>query len=251
MDGLLHGLAQNKSAGSIVVDTLIKGTIGAATSYGLGVLGKLATGAASKLALTGVGKTLTSVSNSTTFKLATSTFDKVNSSFIGKNIVESSVETLISTSSALVKDEKLSFDKLATNFISNLVTNSIFNSIDISKNTRVKEDAVEGGLETCIVAKNGIKIKWFASHGVDRAIGDGMKRACIKPESILDARKNPLKINDIVMDQFGRRSQRFIGDTAEVVINPLTVKIVSINPTSSRKAAKLFKEFEAKKWLLN
>ena len=62
MDGLLHGLAQNKSAGSIVVDTLIGGTIGAATSYGLGVLGKLATGAASKLALTGVGKTIASVS---------------------------------------------------------------------------------------------------------------------------------------------------------------------------------------------
>ena len=145
MDGLLHGLAQNKSAGSIVVDTLIKGTIGAATSYGLGVLGKLATGAASKLALTGVGKTIASVSNRTTFKLAASAFDKVNSSFIGKNIVESSVETLISTASALVKDEKLSFDKVATNFISNLVTNSIFNSIDITKNTRVKEDVVEGG----------------------------------------------------------------------------------------------------------
>ena len=90
-------------------------------------------------------KTVASVSNSTTFKLAASAFDKVNSSFIGKNIVESSVETLISTASALVKDEKLSFDKLATNFISNLVTNSIFNSIDITKNTRVKEDVVEGG----------------------------------------------------------------------------------------------------------
>ena len=145
MDGLLHGLAQNKSAGSIVVDTLIGGTIGAATSYGLGVLGKLATGAASKLALTGVGKTIASVSNRTTFKLAASAFDKVNSSFIGKNIVESSVETLISTASALVKDEKLSFDKVATNFISNLVTNSIFNSIGITKNTRAKEDVVEGG----------------------------------------------------------------------------------------------------------
>ncbi len=173
MDGLLHGLTQNKSAGSIVVDTLIKGAIGAATSYGLGVLGKLATGAASKLALTGVGKTIASVSNSSTFKLA---------------------------ASALVKDEKLSFDKLATNFVSNLVTNSIFNSIDITKNTRVKEDVVEGGLKTGIVAKNGIKVKWFTSHGVDRVIGDGMKRACIKPESILDAIKNPLKINDIVMD---------------------------------------------------
>ena len=92
-------------------------------------------------------KTVSSVSNSTTFKLAASTFDKVNSSFIGKNIVESSVETLISTASALVKDEKLSFDKVATNFISNLVTNSIFNSIGITKNTSVKDDVVEDGID--------------------------------------------------------------------------------------------------------
>ncbi len=100
----------------------------------------------------------------------------------------------------------------------------------------------KGGLETGIIAKNGIKIEGFTSHGVDRAIGDGMKRAGVKPESILDAIKNPLKINDVVTDQFGRQSQRFIGETAEVVINPLTGKIVSINPTSSSKAAKLLKE---------
>ncbi len=98
-------------------------------------------------------KTVASVSNSTTFKLAASAFDKVNSSFIGKNIVESSVETLISTASTLVKDEKLCFDKLATNFISNLVANSIFNSIGITKNTRVNEDVVESGVK--LVFKTG------------------------------------------------------------------------------------------------
>ena len=35
---MLHGLAQNKSAGSIVVDTLIKGTIGAVSKLALTVV---------------------------------------------------------------------------------------------------------------------------------------------------------------------------------------------------------------------
>jgi len=121
---------------------------------------------------------------------------------------------------------------------------TVANSEGIIKGTG---NAIKGGLETGIIAKNGIKIEGFTSHGVDRAIGDGMKRAGVKPEAILDAIKNPLKINDVVTDQFGRQSQRFIGETAEVVINPLTGKIVSINPTSSSKAAKLLKELGVQK----
>lgn len=74
---------------------------------------------------------------------------------------------------------------------------------------------------------------------VNRAIGDGFKRAGVQPDSILDALKNPLKINNVVTDNLGRNSQRFIGKSAEVVINPDTGKIISVNPTSSSKAAKL------------
>lgn len=43
-------------------------------------------------------------------------------------------------------------------------------------------------------------------------------------------------------DNLGRQSQRFIGKTAEVVVNPTTGKIISINPTSSSKAAKLLEQ---------
>ena len=117
-------------------------------------------------------KTVASVSNSTTFKLAASTFDKENSSFIGKNIVESSVETLISTASALVKDEKLSFDKVATNFISNLVANSIFNSIGITKNTSVENDVLEDKSKLDEVFKGADNYKLsddvFENHILDR-----------------------------------------------------------------------------------
>jgi hypothetical protein len=93
--------------------------------------------------------------------------------------------------------------------------------------------------EPDIVAANGTNITNFTGHAVDRAIGDGLKRAGVGPQAILDALKNPLKIGDVRVDQLGRQSQRFIGREAEVVVNPQTGSIVSVNPTSSSKAARL------------
>jgi hypothetical protein len=61
---------------------------------------------------------------------------------------------------------------------------------------------------------------------------------------VLDALKNPLKIGDIKTDQLGRASQRFIGGTGEVVVNPQTGKIISVNLTSSKKAARLMRQLE-------
>jgi RHS repeat-associated protein len=88
-----------------------------------------------------------------------------------------------------------------------------------------------------IVAANGIKVKGFAGHAVIRAIQRG-----VKPKAILDALKNPLKVGEIVIDNLGRASQRLIGRSAEVVINPETGRIISVNPTSSSKATKLLKQ---------
>ena len=72
-----------------------------------------------------------------------------------------------------------------------------------------------------------------------------LKRAIernISRESIFDTLKKPLKIEEIKIDSFGRPSQRFIGKKTEVVINPETHQIVSVNPTSSKKLEKLEKE---------
>jgi len=91
--------------------------------------------------------------------------------------------------------------------------------------------------KTSIQAANGIKITGFAKHGLDRVIERG-----VKPNAILDAIKNPLKTGNVVTDQLGRQSQRFIGQFGEVVVNPQTGKIISVNPTSSSKAAKLLKQ---------
>lgn len=99
----------------------------------------------------------------------------------------------------------------------------------------------KGAAKTGIEAANGLKITGFTEHGVNRAIGD-FSRAGVKPNAILDALKNPLKINNIATDALGRQSQRFIGRFGEVVVNPQTGKIISVNPTSTSKAARLLKQ---------
>jgi len=95
--------------------------------------------------------------------------------------------------------------------------------------------------KTSIQAANGLKITGFTGHGVIRAIGSA-GRMGVKPNAILDALKNPLKVNNVVTDQLGRQSQRFIGQFGEVVVNPQTGRIISVNPTSSSKAVKPLKQ---------
>jgi len=106
-----------------------------------------------------------------------------------------------------------------------------------SELSKIGNQAAKGGIE----AANGLKISGFTIHGVDRAIGD-FSRAGVKPNAILDALKNPLKINNIATDALGRQSQRFIGQFGEVVVNPQTGRIISVNPTSTSKAARLLKQ---------
>ncbi|HTN36795.1 MAG TPA: hypothetical protein VL053_06945 [Arachidicoccus sp.] len=118
---------------------------------------------------------------------------------------------------------------------------SLLSKTTTSKISNLSLREVSGAAEGSIEAANGIKITGFTSHGVDRAIGS-FGRSGVKPNAILDAIKNPLKINNVVTDQLDRQSQRFIGQFGEVVVNPQTGRIISVNPTSSRKAAKLLKQ---------
>lgn len=69
---------------------------------------------------------------------------------------------------------------------------------------------------------------------MDQKINRGVRSA-----DELDALKNPLKKGDIKVDAQGRPSQRFVGEKAETVINPETKKIISVNPTSTKKAQRL------------
>jgi hypothetical protein len=99
---------------------------------------------------------------------------------------------------------------------------------------RIATGIAASGIKPTVNAINGIEIRGFTQHGIHRAIERG-----VKPDQIMDALKNPLKVGTKIQDQAGRYSQRFIGKSCEVVTNPQTGKIISVNPTSSKKAIKL------------
>ncbi|MEQ5777166.1 hypothetical protein J4E05_16715 [Thalassospira sp. NFXS8] len=65
----------------------------------------------------------------------------------------------------------------------------------------------------------------------------------------LDAIRSPLDKKPVKFDSQGRPSQRYVGSKAEVAINPETNKIVSVNPTSAKKTARLERQRELERWL--
>jgi RHS repeat-associated protein len=86
-----------------------------------------------------------------------------------------------------------------------------------------------------LITPNGT-IVTFAKAGLNKIISRK-----IGPEALKDAVKNPLTIKDVVYDNLGRPSQRYLGRYAEVVINPESGKIVSANPMSSKKLIRILK----------
>lgn len=133
--------------------------------------------------------------------------------------------------------QKVGMDDFTKRFAIGL---TIYGINDIVGNVLSKKTS---SIKQKIESVNGIEITGFQGHGVNRAIGD-FERVGLKPEAILDALQNPLQINDVVIDNLGRPSQRFIGRLGEVVINPLTGQIISVNPTSTSKVLKLLKLLE-------
>ena len=89
------------------------------------------------------------------------------------------------------------------------------------------------------VTSNGIKITEVSKHLPSQAY----KRNA-NMNKIYDALTNTLKTNKIKTDEFGRRSQQFIGEYVTVVVNPDTGKISTIWRTASKKAEKLKKARE-------
>jgi hypothetical protein len=82
-------------------------------------------------------------------------------------------------------------------------------------------------------------VKGLTKHALNQAIG-----RAVKPGAILDALKNPIQTGKVIYDKLGRPSQRIIGKKAEVVINPDTKVVVSVNPLSTKKAKRLARASE-------
>lgn len=60
------------------------------------------------------------------------------------------------------------------------------------------------------------------------------KREWINQKEINDAIDNPLKVFDVVIDELGRPSRKYIGNSATVIINPETKKEITSWKTSSK-----------------
>ncbi len=82
-----------------------------------------------------------------------------------------------------------------------------------------------------IVAKDGTRIRGFTRHGIDRMIGDDLKRSGVNERAFMDAIRDPERIINGI-DNKGRSFRRFIGREANVTVNPETGRVVSVNPTS-------------------
>jgi hypothetical protein len=95
------------------------------------------------------------------------------------------------------------------------------------------EEIVGEGVE--IVAKGGTRVTGFTEHGMLRAIGNGAERAGTTPQAILNALKNPVKVVSGIDGQ-GRPFEIFTGQSARVVVNPLSGKIIAVNPLSGAGA---------------
>jgi len=76
----------------------------------------------------------------------------------------------------------------------------------------------------------------FAKH----ALHQKMNRS-VPSSAVLNAVKSPLQTRPVVIDKLGRPSQRIVGRKAEVVVNPETGKVISINPTSTKKAQRIMR----------
>ncbi|MDQ1340982.1 MAG: hypothetical protein QG567_2140 [Campylobacterota bacterium] len=102
----------------------------------------------------------------------------------------------------------------------------------------VKATAVVGAVKAYKIAKEKKLINRTkpTKHSVQQKINRN-----VSSKDELDALRNPLQTKQTKYDNFGRPSQRFIGEKAEVAINPETNKIISVNPTSTKKAEKLKK----------
>lgn len=88
-----------------------------------------------------------------------------------------------------------------------------------------------------IETANGLHAQSISKHTYDR-----MSERNVETPDIENALKNPLHIGDIVIDEHGRKSQRFIGENATVNINPDTGKITTVWKTGKSTRKKYMKE---------
>ena len=89
------------------------------------------------------------------------------------------------------------------------------------------------------ITANDLTVSGISQHTLERAIERG-----VPIDGIIDGLTHPLKIGEIVVDELGRKSQRFFGNTVTVNINPDTGNIITVWKTGKSTKKKLLKELK-------
>ena len=88
-----------------------------------------------------------------------------------------------------------------------------------------------------IKTANGLQVKGLTSHARERAAERGVTNSAIET-----ALQKPLVVKEPIIDVYGRKSQRFIGENATVNINPDTGTIITTWKTGKATVKKYKKE---------
>lgn len=91
-----------------------------------------------------------------------------------------------------------------------------------------------------ITTANGLVVSDISQHTLERAVERGVPIGDIK-----DGLTNPLKICEVVVDNFGRKSQRFVGEMVTVNVNPDTGNIITVWKTGTATKKKLLEELNS------
>lgn len=114
---------------------------------------------------------------------------------------------------------------------------SAFSGLEDYKSYKVR---IEGEL-VGVKLPNGIEVKSYSKHFVDRVLGasndpkTGRPREGVSIENIKDALENPLQIKE----EPRKGSHKIIGERATVSINPETGNLIQCNPTDNDIARRL------------
>lgn len=88
-----------------------------------------------------------------------------------------------------------------------------------------------------LTAVNGLQVNSISVHTLERAQERG-----IPMSDIIESFKNPIHIGDIVTDDKGRKSQRFIGEKVTANVNPDSGKVTTVWKTGKAIAKKYKKK---------
>lgn len=84
-----------------------------------------------------------------------------------------------------------------------------------------------------IASKNGILVRSFSKHAANQA-----QERKVSAKDIVDALKKPLYIEPVRIDDYGRKSRRFIGEKATVNVNPDNGNVTTVWNTGSKDRRK-------------